>query len=65
MLPSTMVTKVKACKEIVNRPPDKSVQLKTSLFYISTKAYILGAQKNCFNDIESVLLNTQNICLNW
>ena len=56
MLPSMMVTKVTACKEIVNRPPNKSVQLKTFLFYISTKAYIVGAQKNRLNDIESVLL---------
>ena len=31
--------------------------------YSSTKTYIVGAQKNCLN--ETVLLSTQNTCLNW
>ena len=29
--------------------------------YFSTKTYVVGAQKNCLN--EMVLLSTQNTCL--
>ena len=31
--------------------------------YFSTKIYFVGTQKNCLN--ETVLLRTQNMCLNW
>ena len=31
--------------------------------YFSTKTYVVGTQKNRLN--ETVLLSTQNICLNW
>ena len=31
--------------------------------YFSTKTYVVGSQKNHLH--EMVLLNTQNICLNW
>ena len=47
---------------IIYRPPDKSVQLKNYFSYFSTKTYVVGTQKNRLN--ETVLLSTQNICLN-
>ena len=31
--------------------------------YFSTKTYVVGTQKNLLD--ETVLLSTQNICLNW
>ena len=38
--------------------------VKKILFsYFSTKTYVVGTQKNCLN--ETVLLSTNNICLNW
>ena len=43
------------------RPLEKRAYLKISS-YFSTKTYVVGTQKNCLN--ETVLLNTQNICLN-
>ena len=43
-----------------NRPPDKSVQL--NFFYFSTKTYVVGTQKNRLDG--TVLLSTQNTCLN-
>ena len=43
------------------RPPVKSVYWKTVL-YFSSKKYVVGTQKNRLN--ETVLLSTQNTCLN-
>ena len=40
----------------------KSVQLKIHFFFISTKTYVVGTQKNRLN--ERVLLSTENTCLN-
>ena len=42
------------------RPPDKSVYCKT---IFSSKTYVLGTQKNRLIN-ETVLLSTQNTCLN-
>ena len=39
-----------------------SVYMKIIFSYFSTKTYV-GTQKNHL--IETVLLSTQNICLNW
>ena len=36
---------------------------KNQFSYFSTKSYVVGTQKNRLN--ETVLLSTQNICLNW
>ena len=36
---------------------------KIIFFYFSTKTYVVGTLKNCLN--ETVLLSTQNTCLNW
>ena len=48
----------------VSRPPDKSAYLKLiDISYFSTKTYVVGTQKNRLN--ETVLLSTQNICLDW
>ena len=49
------------CSFKESKPPDKSVFCKT-IFYFSSKAYVVGTQKNCLN--ETVLLSTQNTCLN-
>ena len=38
----------------------KSAQQKKTIFYFSTKTYVVGTQKNRLN--ETVLLSTQNIC---
>ena len=43
------------------RPPDKSAYCKT-IFFISHPKHVVGIQKNCL--IETVLLSTQNTCLN-
>ena len=43
-------------------PPDKSVYWKIYFSYFSTKTYVVGTQKNRLN--ETVLLSTQNTCLN-
>ena len=43
------------------RPQDKSAYWKF-FFYFSTKTYVVGTQKNRLN--ETVLLSTQNTCLN-
>ena len=44
------------------RPPDKSAY-QTIIFFIShPKHMYVGTQKNCLN--ETVLLSTQNTCLN-
>ena len=43
------------------RPPDKSV-LESYFLYYSSKTYVVGIQKNRLN--ETVLLSTQNVCLN-
>ena len=40
----------------------ESVLLKIIIFYFSTKTYVVGTQKNCLD--ETVLLSTQNTCLN-
>ena len=40
----------------------KDVKLNNYFPYFSTKAYVVGTQKNHLN--EMVLLSTQNICLN-
>ena len=37
--------------------------IKIYLFYFSAKTYVVGTQKNRL--CETVLLSTQNICLNW
>ena len=45
------------------RSPDKSTLLKKKVFlYFSVETYVVGAQKNRL--IETVLLGTQNTCLN-
>ena len=45
------------------RPPDKSAYIFENQFsYFSTKTYVVGTQKNRLN--ETVLLSTQNACLN-
>ena len=47
-----------------NRHQDKRGQIKNYFFLfisLTTKTYVLGAQKNCLN--ETVLLSTLNICL--
>ena len=44
------------------RPTDKSVYLNVFARF-STKSYVVGAQKNRLD--ETVLLVTQNICLQW
>ena len=41
--------------------PDKSAYRKT-IFFISHPKHVVGTQKNCLN--ETVLLSTQNTCLN-
>ena len=38
-------------------------RLRVGNFYFSTKTYVVGTQKNRLN--ETVLLSTQNKCLNW
>ena len=43
------------------RPPDKCIQ-ENYFSYYSTKTYVVGTQKNRLN--ETVLLSTQNTCLN-
>ena len=48
-------------EENFNRPPDKSVYQKT-IFFISHPKHVVGTQKNRL--IETVLLSTQNTCLN-
>ena len=45
-----------------NRPPGKSAYWKTIFIYFSSKTYVVGTQKNRRN--ETVLLSTQNTCLN-
>ena len=40
----------------------KSVYQKKNFSFFSTKAYVVGTQKKRLN--ETVLLSTQNICLN-
>ena len=37
-------------------------KIKITFSYSSTKSYVVGAQKNRLN--ETVLLSTQNLCLN-
>ena len=44
-----------------NMAPDKSAKIKI-FFYFATKTYVVGTQKNHLG--ETVLLSTQNICLN-
>ena len=41
----------------------KSAYQKIIFSYFSTKTYVVGTQKNLLN--ETVLLSTQNICLNF
>ena len=41
----------------------KSAYRKIIFSYFSTKTYVVGTQKNSLN--ETVLLSTQNACLNW
>ena len=36
---------------------------ENSFSYFSSKTYVVGTQTNRLN--ETVLLSTQNICLNW
>ena len=43
-------------------PGLKECVIKYLFSYFSTKTYVVGAQKNCLN--ETVLLSTQNKCLN-
>ena len=43
-------------------PPDKSAYWKNYFLYISFKTYVVGTLKNLLN--ETVLLSTQNTCLN-
>ena len=47
----------------MGRPPDKSGVLKNYFLYFLSKTYVFGIQKNRLN--ETVLLSTQNTCLNW
>ena len=44
------------------RTQDKKAYLKKKNSYFSTKAYVVGTQKNRLK--ETVLLSTQNTCLN-
>ena len=53
---------VLGCMYTVVRPPDKSAYLKKYFLYFSSKTYVVGTQKNRLN--ETVLLSTQNTCLN-
>ena len=46
---------------LVSKPPDNSVYWKT-IFFISHLKHVVGTQKNRLN--ETVLLSTQNPCLN-
>ena len=39
------------------------MKLKIIFSYLSTKTYVVGTQKNRLN--ETVLLSTQNTCLNF
>ena len=43
-------------------PPEKKSIPENYFSYFSTKTYVVGTQKNRLN--ETVLLSTQNICLN-
>ena len=49
------------CKNYIVRPPDECVT-ENYFSYFSTKTYVVGTQKNGLN--KTVLLSTQNICLN-
>ena len=42
--------------------PNKSAELKIFFSYFSNKTYVVGTQKNRLN--ETVLLSSQNTCLN-
>ena len=44
------------------RSPDMSAYQNIIFFYFSTKTYAVGTQTNHLD--ETVLLSTQNICLN-
>ena len=44
------------------RPPDKCMIIENYISCFSTKTYVVGTQKYRLN--ETVLLSTQNICLN-
>ena len=52
------------CHSFTHRPPDKNVCLKIIFSYFSTKTYVMGTKKKRVNEIEAVLLSTQNTCLN-
>ena len=49
--------------ETLYRPPVLIIYLLENYFlYFSSKTYAVGTRKNCLN--KTVLLSTQNICLN-
>ena len=52
------------CSKILNtfRSPDKSAYQKIIFSYFSTKTFVVGTQNNRLD--KTVLLRTQNICLN-
>ena len=69
IIPSTIRIWVKITKSTLRHTPNF---IKTSRFecvfenkfsYFLTKTYVVGTQKNRLN--ETVLLSTQNTCLNW
>ena len=47
-------------KKVKNRTLVKSAYRKFIFSYFSTKTYVVGTQKNRFD--ETLLLSTQNIC---
>ena len=47
----------------VDQAPLYECVLKNYFLYLSSKTYAVGTQKNRLN--ETVLLSTQNTCLNW
>ena len=62
-MPQSHITDQTMFQEEDARPPDKSAYLKIIFSYFSTKTYVVGTQKIRLD--ETLLLNTQNVCLNW
>ena len=50
---------------LVGREAGPQIRVRNWIFfsYFSTETYVVGTQKNSLN--ETVLLSTQNTCLNW